>query len=276
MIINKRLYSVILNEDELRLFDEISSENDDEYIKSCKDEILRNKRKEDVSRAIRNTALNTAVGAFSGAILGSGFDNKLAQRGCTVAGGLLGMSIPAWDYKNRQETLSEGIKKYKNASSEEEREKIKKQYQFSVTSDEDELRMFDEISSEAQQEPSNKKDKLKKGATIGAAGAAGATAGVLGAGYVGKRIGRHLLAKDILKNKGTVLNGVKYNTRKLGLLFKEQPNEVKHLLNKEVINRYGKNITVGKVAGGTALGLAAGYGAYKYLKNKDKKKKDQQ
>ena len=43
------------------------------------------------------------------------------------------------------------------------------------------------------------------------------------------------------------------------------------LVNKEITNRYGKRIKVGKYVGGAALGLAATYGAHKLLKRNKKK-----
>ena len=136
---------------------------------------------------------------------------------------------------------------------------------YSVILDEDELRMFDEISSEEEQQEEtpapapSKKKKLLKGAAVGGAAAAGAGAGYLGARYAAGKIA-HSIAKKAASKDPTAS----------GLDPKQLSTHIGVQADKLLAKNRGK-VMAGKVAAGTALGLAAGYGAYKYLKNRNKK-----
>ena len=140
---------------------------------------------------------------------------------------------------------------------------------YSVILDEDELRMFDEISSEEEEAPtSSKKKKALKGAAIGAAGAAGAAAGAVGANYLGNKIAEKIVKKDWLKNGGVNTAGTKYTAKEAQAMAKKGSESLKGMVQADYLKRYGKRISRGNIAGAAALGLGAAYGAHKLLKRK--------
>lgn len=146
---------------------------------------------------------------------------------------------------------------------------------YSVILDENELRMFDEISEEQQDVPApvpSKKKKLLKGAAIGGAGLIGGGAGLIGGTLASSKLAERAVGKEILKHGLTLSNGNKYSANEMARFAKHSPVDFNTIKNAEAVKKYGNRIGAGALAGIAAGTLAAGYGTYKYLKHRDKKK----
>lgn len=137
---------------------------------------------------------------------------------------------------------------------------------YSVILDEDELRMFNEMSEEDSSD--KKKNILKKG---GAAVVGGAAAGV-GAKYLGDKIAQRIVEKDLLKNGRTMENGIKYGAEEMKRYKMNDPKGLfKNIKVGDAAKKYGKRIKGATIAAGLTGAAAAGLAAHKYLKNKKNK-----
>ena len=134
---------------------------------------------------------------------------------------------------------------------------------YSVILDEDELRMFNEISSEEEKGTSDKKKKALKGAAVAGAGAAGGALAYTGTKAVNNVINRVLAKRELLKEggEGYTAAALKSDPKLLKKLAKWRSEDADVL--KKIKPR-------ARVAAGLGA-AAASYGAYKYLKNRNKK-----